>query len=56
MPLPKIEAPEQVVLMDGAPARRLVRVVKVHKDDPTVVNRLVEIASTEKAKAEAETK
>jgi len=52
MPLPKIEKPEQVVLMEGEPARRLVKVVKVHKDDPTVANRLVELVAAEKAKTE----
>jgi hypothetical protein len=44
MPLPKIEKPSQVVLMDGIPATRLVRVVKVHNEDPSIGNRLVELA------------
>lgn len=32
MPLPKITAPEQVLLQEGTVAKRLVRVVKLEKE------------------------
>jgi hypothetical protein len=54
MPLPKIEKPEQVVLMDGVSATRLVKVVKVHKVDPTVPGRLVAIVEAKKAEGSKE--
>lgn len=50
MPLPKIEKPEQVALMEGVQAKKLVRVVKLSKTEPDASLRLVEMVA--KAKAE----
>lgn len=51
MPLPKIEKPEQVVLMEGVQAKKLVKVVKIAKMDPSLEGRTMEII--EKAKSES---
>lgn len=44
MPLPKIEQPEQIVLQEGQRATKLVKVVKLSKEDPTAATRLPQIA------------
>ncbi len=47
MPIPKIEKAEQITV-GGEPARKLVKVVKVSKDDPSVASRLVELVAKAK--------